>query len=369
MIMAGAEVSLSAPEGTVHYTLDGSEPGSSSPMYNEPIALTGSVVLKAVAVAEGKAVSAVAEYVYTMAGQVAAPTASYPSGSLTAGTQISLVSTTEGASIYYSTDGTDPSEDNLGNLFPYDSPITISRPVTIKMFAVKRGLHTSVVNTVTYTVQEPVPEAEEAEEEEADFQINPDKLFLFDQFLGADSGPLFSDIVLRDPATQIVLSTNTGIVPDGVQLVASQNPSPSSEHNENAMRALDLRLESVYDVSLVYNSEEVQPSKPGSVEIGLPIPEGYEDTVVIVCHISDNGTVSGFPTRRSGGIAYAVVDHFSKYAIAVPPYDEPLAEGIPWQVIFFAVLGLAAVGIPTGLFLRRKVIVREKNQTQTEKRS
>jgi hypothetical protein len=302
-----------------------------------------------------------------MAGQVAAPTPSLPSGSLVAGTQINLTSTTEGASIYYSTDGTDPSEDTLGNLFPYEAPITISRPVTIKMFAVKDGLHTSVVNTVTYTVQDPPPPPEEAEEEEIDFQMDPDKLFLFDQFLGADSGPLFQDIVLRDPVTQIVLSTTTGIVPDGVQLVSSQEPSPSSEHNENAMRALDLRLESVYDVSLVYDSKEVQPSKPKSVEIGLPIPEGYEDTVVIVCHISDNGTVSGFPTRRSGGIAYAVVDHFSKYAIAVPPYDEPIAESLPWQTILIAVLGLAAVGIPTGLFLRKKI--REKNQTQTEKRS
>lgn len=59
------DVTISAQEGyTIHYTIDGTEPTSESPVYTEPIHVTGSLTLKAIAV-NGSLISRVSEVQYT----------------------------------------------------------------------------------------------------------------------------------------------------------------------------------------------------------------------------------------------------------------------------------------------------------------
>lgn len=54
-VVVGTQVTLTAPQGgTIRYTLDGTEPTSSSPAYGSPIAIQGPVVLRACAFDEGK---------------------------------------------------------------------------------------------------------------------------------------------------------------------------------------------------------------------------------------------------------------------------------------------------------------------------
>jgi len=80
--------------------------------------------------------------------KVGAVTASTPSGTVATGTAIALASATEGATIYYTTDGTDPtSESTL-----YSQPIVIDKTTTIKAMAVAEGLENSDVQTFNYTV-------------------------------------------------------------------------------------------------------------------------------------------------------------------------------------------------------------------------
>jgi len=359
VILDGATVTLTASEGSIYYTTDGSDPSSSSQLYTKAFALTGSTVLKAVAIAEGKAPSEIAEYIYTMAGQVAAPTASMQSGSIEIGSKITLSTTTEGATIYYTTDGVTPTTENLKDIFIYDSPITISRPVIIKMFAVKDGMRHSVVNTVTYTVAEPKPE-EEAEQGALSTQRDSGKLFLFDQFVESGEGPQFEDIVLRDSQTMTVVSARSDALPEGVQLVVVRERSPSTEDAEAVRRGLELQLASLYDIILLKNGEPVQPQKEDGVEVGVPIPDGYEDTVILICRINDNGTVTAFPTRRSGGMVYAVVDHFSKYAVAVPTLPQGKA---PWFKMWY--LWLIGAGIAAaGAAVLTIIIIRKRKKTE-----
>ncbi len=70
-------------------------------------------------------------------------------GQITADTEISISCATEGASIYYTVDGTTPSEEN-GTL--YTEPFTISEDCTVKAIAVMAGLTDSEVAEAEFTI-------------------------------------------------------------------------------------------------------------------------------------------------------------------------------------------------------------------------
>lgn len=77
------------------------------------------------------------------------PKASVPSGSIYPGTEVSLESSTENATIYYTLDGTRPSRTN-GRL--YKNPIAINQNLTLKAIAVCDGFYDSAVSTHEYNM-------------------------------------------------------------------------------------------------------------------------------------------------------------------------------------------------------------------------
>lgn len=77
-------------------------------------------------------------------------TASVAAGSVAAGTTVELKTATEGATIYYTTDGTPATV--LSKV--YTGPITISADMTINAIAKKTGMKTSTAATFAYTVAE-----------------------------------------------------------------------------------------------------------------------------------------------------------------------------------------------------------------------
>ncbi len=85
------------------------------------------------------------------ASSIAAPTFS-PAGGVYSGSQTVTISCeTQGVSIYYTTDGSDP--DALAN--PYSAPITISETTTLKAVAYD-GDNYSNVTSATYTIATPI---------------------------------------------------------------------------------------------------------------------------------------------------------------------------------------------------------------------
>ncbi|MDR3651445.1 MAG: chitobiase/beta-hexosaminidase C-terminal domain-containing protein [Paludibacter sp.] len=86
---------------------------------------------------------------------VATPTFSIPQGNVNGEQHVNLTTTTDGASIYYTLDGSNP--DNNGNGTLYDgNPIVINSTKTIKAIAYHTGLLESVIATATYTFPSPV---------------------------------------------------------------------------------------------------------------------------------------------------------------------------------------------------------------------
>lgn len=79
---------------------------------------------------------------------VAEPVASVASGSYGTAQTVVLSSTTAGASIYYTLDGTVPTASST----LYAGPITISSSTTLRTIAVKAGLSNSIAVTHYYTI-------------------------------------------------------------------------------------------------------------------------------------------------------------------------------------------------------------------------
>lgn len=85
---------------------------------------------------------------------VAAPTAVPQAGEVEAGSPVTLTTATEGAVIYYTTDGSQPTAEST----LYSGPITIFEETTIKAIAVKDGV-SSAVQTLKYTIASVQPSA------------------------------------------------------------------------------------------------------------------------------------------------------------------------------------------------------------------
>lgn len=80
--------------------------------------------------------------------QVVEPTATPAAGAVASGTTITLATTTPGAKIYYTTDGSTP--DTTSDV--YTEPLAVTAAVTIKAVAVKEGMDGSSVLSAAYTI-------------------------------------------------------------------------------------------------------------------------------------------------------------------------------------------------------------------------
>ena len=82
-------------------------------------------------------------------GTVSVPTATLAGGIVTSGQSVTLSTTTDGASIYYTTNGAVPTTSST----QYANPITINQTTILKAIATKSGMNNSEVLTVNYYVQ------------------------------------------------------------------------------------------------------------------------------------------------------------------------------------------------------------------------
>ena len=138
-------ISCATDGASIYYTMDGSTPTSSSTAYSSAIAITESTTLKAIAIKDGVE-SDVASATYTM-NRPEAPTFDVAEGTFASAFTLHLATATDGATIYYTTDGTTPTSSNSAYTTGIDIP---AASTTVKAVAVKNGL-TSDVATAAYT--------------------------------------------------------------------------------------------------------------------------------------------------------------------------------------------------------------------------
>ena len=138
-------LTCSTENAVIHYTLDGTDPDVSSTVYISPFTLSDNTTIKAIAIKNDKT-SAIVTKVYEAPEQTIV---TEPEIIITENGEVTLVNSTDGATIYYTTDGTNPSTSSQ----VYSEAFVIASGTTIKAIAVKNNVQSLIVSK-TYTAAE-----------------------------------------------------------------------------------------------------------------------------------------------------------------------------------------------------------------------
>ncbi|MGA3008464.1 MAG: chitobiase/beta-hexosaminidase C-terminal domain-containing protein [Opitutaceae bacterium] len=150
---------------SIRYTTNGSAPTETTGIIysGAPVPITSTTTLKAIAYRSSYTDSPVASGAYTLVPPAVVPTFGLPTGTYTGAQSVSINSTTSGASIAYTTDGSTPAESGgavtNGELLSNGGSVLISTSATLEAIAFESGFADSSAAAAIYTIDAPVPTA------------------------------------------------------------------------------------------------------------------------------------------------------------------------------------------------------------------
>lgn len=148
-------ISTSTAGAAIRYTTDGSTPSDTiGTPYTAPVHVSQSLTLKAVAYEAGWSNSPVTSGEYTIGLHVAAPEFNPAPGSYESAQDVAITTSTSGATIRYTIDGTTPT-DAFGTI--YAAPVHVSETLLLKAVAYRGGWTTSSVTSAQFTIEPPEP--------------------------------------------------------------------------------------------------------------------------------------------------------------------------------------------------------------------
>ena len=146
-------LTMSEP-GTIYYTTNGTDPTITSPVYTTPLSISSTTTLKYIASNLAGNLSPIYTQTYTI--DTINPTASAnTTGGFYNNTQNITLSMSEPGTIYYTTNGTDPTTSSS----VYSTTVSISTNTTLKYLAVDLAGNKSPVYSQTYTIDKIAPTA------------------------------------------------------------------------------------------------------------------------------------------------------------------------------------------------------------------
>jgi hypothetical protein len=145
-------LATASPGVKIFYTTNGAKASASSTLYTDPIAVTASETINAIAVQTGWTASADVAAAYNIATGAATPTPATPTFSPAAGTYtsaqtVTISTVTAGSAIRYTTNGTTPTSASA----VYSGPITVSATETLEAIAIANSV-SSAAGTAAYTI-------------------------------------------------------------------------------------------------------------------------------------------------------------------------------------------------------------------------
>jgi alpha-tubulin suppressor-like RCC1 family protein len=144
-------ITVATSAATIRYTLDGSTPTAVSPVFVYPFLATVTTTVKARAFKAGYTASAVASTTYEVdaSGAAATPLMS-PAGGWFSTQQIVTITGSSGATLRYTTDGTDPTTSST--TITSGSTITVDRSEIVKVRAWANGSTPSAVRRADFVI-------------------------------------------------------------------------------------------------------------------------------------------------------------------------------------------------------------------------
>lgn len=146
------ELSCITTDAIIYYTTDGSSPSSASYVYTLPIPITGHgtlMTINAMAAKEGMTDSESVSAGYSINYELASPpTFDPPGGTYNSDIEVVINCATEGATLYYTTNGDKPGITSM----VYEDPIPLQANTTIKARAIKAGMIDSEVAGADYVI-------------------------------------------------------------------------------------------------------------------------------------------------------------------------------------------------------------------------
>lgn len=268
-------VSLTSENGSsIRYTLDGSTPSGSSPLYTTPITIDQSLTLQARTYRPDNSSSQVTAAAFTIA--VAAPSLSPAGGTYDSAQIVAMTSATPGTTIRYTLDGTAPTAAST----VYTGPIPVEATTTITARAFKDGLADSVVTAGTYTFNYGTLDAP---------VITPPG--------GAYDGP--QSVVLTGVPGATVRYTTDGSTPTASSTIYSQPIAvawlPSGQSQTITARAFKTDWATSSSASADYTITDVAPPQIAASVAPPPNPLGWNNspvTVTFSCSDDASGVVA-----------------------------------------------------------------------------
>lgn len=344
-LTVAARVSLSSSGEKIYYTTDGTTPTESSLLYAEPILINRTTTLKAIAVSEDGEISEIATHVYTAAKKAAEVISSQEDGTvLEPGDTITLSTATQNAVIYYSTDGTVPTANNLDSMLEYDGePIEINRSVTIQAVAYRKDLRLSNVKTWNYIV-EIIPAVEQKAAEAAKLAEeslrNTDASELERNSVEPE---ITVDSTVYEKEYNTSVSYSSEALPEKVELETTKNDNnPYTTKMVKEIFGDDTTVLESYKVKVKDGSFSFQPKE--KVEVAFQIPSGYEDATLSVAMITDDYKLTTLETRREADMLYAKTEKLGSYVIVGPEREAETEKDFPYLILLEIATGLTLVG-------------------------
>ena len=278
-------ISCETTGATIYYTTDGSDPSASSTKYSSAIAVGETTTIKAIAVKDGMTDSSVASATYTInipPQTVATPAFSPDAGTYTEAQSVTISCETTGATIYYTTDGSNPSSSSTA----YSGAITVGETTTIKAIAVKEGMTDSSVASTTYTISEGPEPSEETKVEVEDLSDDS----ISDDLKNSD----FNTVSKIEDALETALSITT-------------------EEEKERSKLVDVKLMVSTDGGSTWTAATAENFPAEGIDVVLPYPDGtngdeYSFSVAHMIGTSANGKTAGEiekpgTTNTSSGIS------------------------------------------------------------------
>lgn len=141
-------ISDATPGAIIYYTTNGLAPTTSSSVYSQPITVTSTTKLRAVAALTNGPASSVTTVDYAISATTPdAPTFSLPAGTYATKQTVSISESTTGAKVYYTTNGTTPTTSSS----VYTAPLALTANTTLRAIAAVSNGSSSSVMSATYS--------------------------------------------------------------------------------------------------------------------------------------------------------------------------------------------------------------------------